>query len=91
MTGALRGVPPSPFSQPAAIEVRRIDPVTGLLAPPGAPAGLDEVFLPGSAPTEVAPAAGEQNPDTFIMEGGDGEQGQGDPGEAPDPSLAPPQ
>jgi penicillin-binding protein 1A len=67
MQGALKGVPPQPFTQPPGIVVQKIDPKTGLLAPPGAPA-IDEVFLEGTAPTQVAPAAGEANPDTFITD-----------------------
>jgi penicillin-binding protein 1A len=67
MQGALKGVPPTPFIQPPGIVVQKIDPKTGLLAPPGAPA-IDEVFLEGTAPTQVAPAAGEANPDTFITD-----------------------
>ncbi|MCA1664780.1 MAG: penicillin-binding protein, partial [Myxococcales bacterium] len=67
MQGALKGVPPQPFAQPPGIVVQKIDPKTGLLAPPGAQA-IDEVFLEGTAPTQVAPAAGEANPDTFITD-----------------------
>jgi penicillin-binding protein 1A len=67
MQGALKGVPPTPFAQPPGIVVQKIDPKTGLLAAPGA-VSVDEVFLEGTAPTEVAPAAGEANPDTFISD-----------------------
>jgi penicillin-binding protein 1A len=67
MQGALKGVPPQPFMQPPGVVVQKIDPKTGLLAPPGAQA-IDEVFLEGTAPTQVAPAAGEANPDTFITD-----------------------
>ncbi|HWE30841.1 MAG TPA: PBP1A family penicillin-binding protein, partial [Polyangia bacterium] len=67
MQGALKGVPPQPFTQPPGIVVQKIDPKTGLLAPPGAQS-IDEVFLEGTAPTQVAPAAGEANPDTFITD-----------------------
>lgn len=67
MQGALKGTPPTPFVQPPGIVVQKIDPKTGLLAAPGAPA-IDEVFLEGTAPTQVAPAAGEANPDTFITD-----------------------
>lgn len=67
MQGALKGVPPQPFTQPPGIVVQKIDPKTGLLAPPGGPS-MDEVFLEGTAPTQVAPAAGEANPDTFITD-----------------------
>lgn len=68
MTGALKAAPPRPFSQPPGVIVQRIDPATGLLAPPGAPGGLDEVFLVGTAPTQVAPTQGEANPDTYIID-----------------------
>jgi penicillin-binding protein 1A len=68
MNGALKGMPPSLFTQPAAIEVHKIDPVTGLLAAPGAPNAIDEYFLPGTAPAEVAPTVGEPNPDTFLID-----------------------
>ncbi|HZS37077.1 MAG TPA: PBP1A family penicillin-binding protein, partial [Polyangia bacterium] len=67
MQVALKGVPPTPFTQPPGIVVQKIDPKTGLLAAPGAPA-IEEVFLEGTAPTQVAPAAGEANPDTFITD-----------------------
>ncbi len=67
MQGALKGLPPQPFAQPPGVVVQKIDPRTGLLAPPGAPS-MDEVFLEGTAPTEMAPAAGEANPDTFITD-----------------------
>ncbi len=68
MTGALKGMAPRPFAQPPGIEVHRIDPTTGLLAPPDAPNAIDERFLAGTAPTQTAPAQGEQNPDTFIID-----------------------
>jgi penicillin-binding protein 1A len=67
ISGALKSVPPKPFAQPPGVVVQRIDAKTGLLAPPGA-AGLDEVFLEGTQPTETARAAGEANPDTFIVD-----------------------
>jgi penicillin-binding protein 1A len=67
MQGALKGTPPQPFAQPPGIVVQKIDPASGLLAGPGG-ASIDEVFLEGTAPTEVAPVQGEANPDTFIMD-----------------------
>ncbi len=67
MIGALKGRPPQPFSQPPGVVVQKIDAKTGLLAAPGAP-GIDEVFLEGTAPTQVAPVAGEANPDTYIID-----------------------
>jgi len=68
MTGALKGIPPKPFSQPPGLVVQKIDPVSGLLAAPGAPNALDEVFLEGTAPTQVARTQGEANPDTYIID-----------------------
>lgn len=55
------------FVQPAGVVIQRIDPVTGKLAAPGAPA-IDEVFLEGTVPTEQALAPGESDPNTFNME-----------------------
>jgi len=68
MSGALRGVPPRPFSQPPGVVVQKIDPKTGLLAQPGAVNAIDEVFLEGTAPTQLAPQAGEANPDTYTVD-----------------------
>ena len=68
MVGTLKGVPPSPFAQPAGIEVHKIDPASGLLAVPGAANAMDEFFLPGSAPTTTAAPAGEPNPDDFLTQ-----------------------
>jgi hypothetical protein len=38
------------------------------LAPPGGAGGMEEVFIEGTAPTEVAPNVGEANPDTYIID-----------------------
>jgi len=71
MTKALAGQPVHDFVQPPGIVVQRIDKATGLLPPPGreiGPDGFDEVFLEGTAPTEVAPAAGqEQSADELLL------------------------
>jgi penicillin-binding protein 1A len=68
MVAAHKGLPPKPFAQPPGVVVQKIDPKTGLLAPPGMAGAIDEVFLEGTAPTQVAPAAGEANPDTYMTE-----------------------
>jgi penicillin-binding protein 1A len=68
MNGALKGVPPKPFLQPAGVVVLKIDPTTGLLAPPGATNAIEEYFLDGTQPTETTPAPGDANPDTYIMD-----------------------
>jgi penicillin-binding protein 1A len=70
MKTALKGRGAKTFRQPPGVVVARVDRKTGKLAAPGSSDGetLEEVFLDGSAPTEVAPAAGEQSPDTFIVD-----------------------
>jgi penicillin-binding protein 1A len=67
MQAALRDRRVASVVQPAGVVVQRIDPQTGKLAAPGAPA-IDEVFLEGTAPTEQAIAPGESDPSTFNME-----------------------
>jgi penicillin-binding protein 1A len=61
MVKATAGKPTKDFAQPPGVVVQRIDKATGLLAAPGQESGtLDEVFLDGTAPTQQAPAAGEE-------------------------------
>ncbi|HUS67419.1 MAG TPA: PBP1A family penicillin-binding protein [Kofleriaceae bacterium] len=76
------------FTRPAGVVDAVIDRKTGLLAPEGAPekSTLREVFLAGTAPTEVAPAAGDAAIDTSVQDQyedvyGDDPQGgaEGDP------------
>ena len=71
MTRALVGQPIRDFAQPPGVVVQRIDKATGLLPPPGKEIGadsFDEVFLEGTAPTETAPAAGqEQSADELLL------------------------
>jgi penicillin-binding protein 1A len=54
-------LPAKAFSKPAKVVERVIDRETGLIAPEGAPKGttLNEVFVEGTEPTEVAPKPGE--------------------------------
>ena len=70
MVKATAGKPTKDFAQPPGVVVQRIDKATGLLAAPGQESGtLDEVFLDGTAPTQQAPAAGEeQSPDKLLMQ-----------------------
>ena len=58
------------FARPAGVEVQTIDLKTGLLAAAGAPATTtaSEVFLKGTAPTEVAPLPGEIDATTFVTD-----------------------
>jgi penicillin-binding protein 1A len=57
--------PAKSFTRPPHVVEATIDRKTGLLAPDGAPKGstLTEVFLEGSAPTEVAPMSDETTED----------------------------
>jgi penicillin-binding protein 1A len=70
MVKATAGKPTKDFAQPPGVVVQRIDKATGLLAAPGQESGtLDEVFLDGTAPTERASAAGEeQSPDKLLLQ-----------------------
>ena len=70
MTKALAGRPTKDFTPPPGVVIQRIDKATGLLARPGVEANtMDEVFVEGTAPTEVAPAAGEESSaDKLLME-----------------------
>src|SRR6185503_5653834 len=54
-------LPAKAFAKPAHVVEKTIDRETGLLAPEGAPKGttLNEVFVEGTEPTEVAPKPGE--------------------------------
>ncbi len=56
MQAAEAGVPARDFVPPPSVEVRVIDPKSGLLVPPEGWDGptLEEVFLPGTAPVEEA-------------------------------------
>jgi penicillin-binding protein 1A len=70
MTKALAGRPTKDFLPPPGVVIQRIDRATGLLARPGIEDNtMDEVFVDGTAPTEVAPAAGEESSaDKLLME-----------------------
>jgi len=70
MVKATAGKPTKDFVQPPGVVVQRIDKATGLLAAPGQESGtLDEVFLDGTAPTQQAPAAGEEtSPDKLLLQ-----------------------
>lgn len=75
------------FPRPPGVVEARVDKATGLLAADGAPddASYVEVFVDGTAPTEIAPLPGEVDTTTFVTdeygdEGGGGEGGGGDGG-----------
>ncbi len=58
MREALRGVPEAPLVQPPGLVTVRIDPRTGLLAPPGARRAVFETFRAEHVPQRHAPAVG---------------------------------
>lgn len=68
MRAALEDAPVTDFPVPSGIVTAKIDPESGLLATEGAPNAVDEVFLEGTAPTEVARPPDVADPDTFLME-----------------------
>jgi penicillin-binding protein 1A len=77
-----------PFERPAGLIEARIDRKTGLLAPDGAPeaSAYAEVFVAGTAPTEIAPMPGEIDSGSLINdqydrydEGGGGASPDADP------------
>ncbi len=69
MKAALKGRPVRNFPQPPDVVVRRIDPRTGLLAPPDMPDALEEVFVAGTEPKETAPSEqGPKGEDDLLLE-----------------------
>ena len=67
MQAALKGQPKVDFSQPPGVVVQRVDPETGLLAPAGATAFLEEFFISGTEPKEAATAPDQVDPGTIMM------------------------
>lgn len=63
------GVGGKAFARPPGVVEVRIDKSTGLLAPAEAPKGtaVTEVFVEGTAPTEVAPLPDEVTEDTLVQ------------------------
>jgi penicillin-binding protein 1A len=60
--------PAEPFAMPSGVTTARIDPATGLLAYEGEPEAIDEVFLDGTAPVQVALPPDVADTTTFMME-----------------------
>jgi penicillin-binding protein 1A len=64
------------FAVPSGVIVTNIDPASGLLAYPGQEDAIQEVFLSGTAPVEVARPPDVADPNLFLMEQyDDGESG----------------
>ena len=60
MRGAHEGKPATEFPRPAGVVNVAIDPATGLLPYEGQEDAIDEVFLEGTEPTEIAPMPVEE-------------------------------
>ncbi len=72
MGAALAGVPEEKLSQPRGIVTVKIDPRTGLLAYPGQPNAIFEVFRQETAPSQTASAA-ESHHNAITPSGANGE------------------
>jgi penicillin-binding protein 1A len=68
MKAALKGRPAVEFPMPAGIVSARIDPKSGKLAYDNQPDAIDEVFLEGTEPTEVATPPDVLDTGSFMME-----------------------
>lgn len=68
MKAAHQGMQPEPFAMPSGVVSASIDPASGKLAYEGQSDAIDEVFLEGTVPTEVARPPDVADPTTFIME-----------------------
>jgi membrane carboxypeptidase/penicillin-binding protein len=64
------------FAMPSGLITARIDPSSGLLAYEGQQDAIDEIFLLGTAPVEVARPPDVADPNMFLMEQFD-EEGDG--------------
>jgi penicillin-binding protein 1A len=63
------------FAMPSGVTRARIDPASGLLAYEGQEDAIDEVFLTGTTPVEVANPPDVADPNLFLMEQYDEEGG----------------
>jgi penicillin-binding protein 1A len=95
MKEATKGKPKGEFPRPPGIVAVQIDPKTGKVAFPGQADAIEEVFLAGTEPSEVA-NPDEENGDAGTSEGGvsdGGERGEkpekGDAGSAKGPPIEP--
>jgi penicillin-binding protein 1B len=55
MKAATAGLPATPFTPPPGVVLVRIDPVSGLLATPACPDGIEEAFYKDDEPTAPCP------------------------------------
>ena len=68
MTAVDRTPKETEFAMPSGVIRARIDPASGLLAYEGQEDAFEEVFLSGTAPTEVARPPDVADPNLFLME-----------------------
>ncbi len=66
MRVALEGEADLQFAVPPGVVIARIDPATGLLAPPDMADAVEECFVAGTEPTEFAPSRREPSPQDFF-------------------------
>jgi penicillin-binding protein 1A len=85
MQSASAGRPAVDFPVPSGIEHVAIDPKSGLRAYEGMPDAIDEVFIAGTAPTEIARPKDVLDSTNFMMD----QLGGGDPTPPPAPAPAP--
>jgi penicillin-binding protein 1C len=55
MVRAMRGITPAPLLERSAFQAARVCALSGGLAGPACPSAVDEVFLPGTAPSGACP------------------------------------
>ncbi len=67
MERATRDMPVVDFPRPAGVVTARIDPASGKLAYEGQPDAIEEVFVEGTVPTEIAPRPDEVDPDELLL------------------------
>src|SRR5207253_1173522 len=68
MKTALGNRPPVDFPMPKGVVSAKIDPKTGKLAYENQPDAIDEVFLEGTVPTEIATPPDVADSNTFLQE-----------------------
>jgi len=59
--------PTGEFEAPPGVVMVSIDPETGKRAPPGSPDAVEEAYVEGTEPEEMAAREGEAQPDAFFM------------------------
>ena len=90
MKAAHEGHPVTEFPRPGGIVVAHVDPATGLLAYPSQTDAVDEEFLEGTAPTEVATVdAGVPDAGASADGGTDDETAEATGGQVPEGNVPP--